>query len=104
MNKVTPSGKNIALIAYLTFLGLIVAYFLNKDKKHPFAQWHIKNMFGLVLFRFAAITLEDYDLGFYLYWLSVGLWVISFTMALIDHQKAIPYFSEKFQEWFTFLD
>ena len=52
-----PSGKTKAIIAYLTFVGLLIAYFMNKDDRHEFATWHIKNMFGLVILLFIAVCL-----------------------------------------------
>ncbi|PKA84054.1 hypothetical protein ATE92_2224 [Ulvibacter sp. MAR_2010_11] len=99
-----PSGKQKALIAYLTFVGMLIAYFMNRDDKHEFAKWHIKNMFGLVILLFVSVALQNYEIGFYVYWISVGLWILSFVMALLNKQKAIPFLSEKFQTWFTFLD
>ena len=34
--------KSIAIIAYLTLIGLIVAFVMNNDKKQPFAAYHIR--------------------------------------------------------------
>jgi len=103
MNE-TPSGKKKAVIAYLTFVGMLIAYFINKEEKHEFATWHIKNMFGLVILLFFAVVFQDYTIGSYIYWLAVVLWAFSLFMAITNKKKAIPYFSEKFQQWFTFLD
>lgn len=98
------SGKTKAVIAYLTFVGLIIAYFLNKEDKHAFATWHIKNMFGLVLILFVSIVLQDTFIGFYIYWTAAILWVFCLILALLNKQQGIPFLSEKFQSWFTFLD
>jgi uncharacterized membrane protein len=100
----TPSGKIKATIAYLTFIGMLIAYFMNRDEKHDFATWHIKNMFGLVIILAFAVAFQDYFIGFYIYWTSVLLWLYSFLMALSNKKKGIPFLSEKFQSWFTFLD
>ena len=51
------------VIPYLTFIGLLIAYQLNKDYKDPETSWHIKNMFGLLLGLFAAVWLQNYPLG-----------------------------------------
>ena len=40
----TPPGKNKAIIAYITFIGMLIAISMNRDEKHEFATWHIKNM------------------------------------------------------------
>lgn len=99
-----PPGKTKAIIAYLTFIGLLIAYFINKDNRHEFATWHIKNMFGLLILLFVAVALQNYAMGFYIYWTSVVLWIISLIMALLNQKRGIPLLSEKFQTWFTFLD
>ncbi len=100
----SPPGKTKAVVAYLTFIGLLIAYFINKDNRHEFATWHIKNMFGLLILLFVAIALQSYAIGFYVYWTSVVLWIISLIMALFNQKRGIPFLSDKFQTWFTFLD
>ncbi|MEL6811704.1 MAG: hypothetical protein AAFP76_10245 [Bacteroidota bacterium] len=99
-----PSAKTKAVIAYLTFIGWIIAFFMNKDNRHEFATWHIKNMFGLLILLFASIALQDYLIGYYIYWISAILWLFSLIMCLLNRQLGIPFLSEKFQTWFTFLD
>jgi uncharacterized membrane protein len=99
-----PSGKTKAVIAYLTFVGMLIAYFMNRDEKHDFATWHIKNMFGLVIILAIAVAFQEYVVGFYIYWASVLLWLFSLLMAMSNKKKGIPFLSEKFQTWFTFLD
>lgn len=101
MNNSNP--KINALIAYLTFIGLLIAILLNKEKKDAFVLWHIKNMFGLVLLLFIAVALQNYTIGFYFYWTTVVMWLFSLMMALLGKKKAIPLVSEKFQQWFIFL-
>lgn len=99
-----PSGKTKAIVAYLTFVGLLISYFMNKDDRHEFATWHIKNMFGLVVLLFIAVALQGYAVGVYIYWTTVLLWAISFLFALLNKKQGIPFLSEKFQAWFTFLN
>ncbi|MBZ0328656.1 MAG: hypothetical protein K8F54_13700 [Altibacter sp.] len=99
-----PAGKSKAIIAYMTFIGMFIAYFMNRDDKHEFARWHIKNMFGLVLLLFCSLALQNYPIGFYIYWLAFGLWLFSLCMAVFNKQMGIPLLSAKFQIWFSFLD
>ena len=99
-----PSGKTKAIVAYLTFVGMLIAYFMNRDNKHEFATWHIKNMFGLVILLAFAVGMQNYAVGIYIYFTTVALWLISLVMAISNRKQAIPFLSEKFQEWFTFLD
>ena len=34
-------GKTIAIIAYVTLIGTLIAWFMNKDKNNEFAKFHI---------------------------------------------------------------
>lgn len=103
----TPAGKSTALIAYAPFVGFMIAYFINKDENYEFATWHIKNMFGLTLLFIIALVVQsqiDVTAGDIFWLICVLLWLFSWSMAFFNRKKAIPFLSEKFQEWFTFLN
>lgn len=101
MNNPSPQLK--AIIAYFTFIGWFIAISMNQHpNKNTFVQWHIRNMFGLLILLFIAIALNNY-VGMYLYWLSSILWLYSFIMAIMEKQKGIPFLSQKFNEWFQFI-
>lgn len=99
-----PSPKTKAVVAYLTFIGFLIAYFVNKEYKSEFATWHIKNMFGLLIGLFISNVLQNYTVGLLVYIPVAGFWLYSVIMATMGKKQGIPYLSEKFQEWFTFLD
>ncbi|MDT0554930.1 hypothetical protein [Patiriisocius hiemis] len=102
-----PQGKNKAVIAYLTLIGFFIAVSMNKDEKHEFATWHIKNMFGLLLLLFVSLVFQ-YQIsllfGDILWGISALSWLFSLIMAITNKKIGLPYLSEKFQDWFTFLD
>lgn len=99
-----PSPKTKAVLAYLTFIGFLIAYFINKEYKSEFATWHIKNMFGLLIGLFISIFLQNYAIGVFVYFVVLCLWLYCVLMAMMGRKQGIPYLSEKFQEWFKFLD
>ena len=106
-NTSTPEGKNIAIVAYITFIGMFIAYSINRDKKQAFVTAHIKNMCGLVFGLMISQTTQKYinsQLGDLLWWVVFSLWVYSIIAVLQNKLPNIPYLSEKFQQWFTFLD
>ena len=103
----TIAGKNKAIIAYLTFIGFLIAASMNSDRKDEFATWHIKNMFGIIVIWIVSLAVQfniHLLTGDLLYILSVLMLVYSLVMAILEKKRAIPFLSEKFQQWFTFLD
>ena len=91
-------------LAYLTFIGLIIAYQLNKEQKDPLTTWHFKNMFGLFMGLFISVFIQDSPVGFYLYWSAACGWIFCLIMAFFKKQIGIPWLSMAFQRWFNFLD
>ena len=102
----SPKPKTLAVVSYLTFIGLIIAYFINREDKSAFATWHIKNMFGLVLILFIsqAIGYSDPLVGTILWWVAFVSWLVSLIMAASGKKAGIPWLSEQFQKWFLFLN
>lgn len=107
--KNTAKGNYKAILAYITFIGLIIAYVLNMDEKDKFVTYHIKNMFGLVILLFISTTFFQGNyllqyLGQLVWVASFFMWVFSLLMAITGKSKGIPVISELFQKWFKFLD
>ncbi|MEZ4857834.1 MAG: hypothetical protein R2781_03415 [Flavobacteriaceae bacterium] len=99
-----PAGKTTAIVTYCTFIGFFIALSMNQEKKDTFAIWHLKNMFGLLIILFVAITLQYYTvIGFYIHAIAAMFWLLSISMAIAGKQQGVPFLSEKFQQWFTFL-
>jgi len=64
--KKTPKlkGKKIAIISYLTIVGLLIAYKMNVTKKSSFASYHIRQSLGIItaivsIIFFIKITIID---------------------------------------------
>ena len=103
------TGNFKAILAYLSFIGLIIAYILNIDEKDKFVTYHIKNMFGLVIILFITTTFFNGNeflqfIGQIAWTTSFFLWVYSLVMAITGKQKGIPILTDLFQKWFKFLD
>lgn len=103
-----PEGKSTALLAYIPFVGFLIAFTVNSDDKHSFATWHTKNMFGIFILFFVAVVLQSDDvynyIGDIIWLIATGLWIYSFIMAYQNKEKGVPFLDEKFQEWFKFLN
>ncbi|MGO2358077.1 DUF4870 domain-containing protein [Mesonia sp.] len=97
--------KNIAIIAYITFIGLIIAFIMNNDKKAVFPTYHIKQSLGLALTGLALGVVGMIPiLGWIVSFLgSLGLlylWIMGLINAINGRQEPVPFLGEKFEEWF----
>ncbi len=103
-NQTVNDGKTIAIISYITFIGTIIAYFMNQSKRNPFAAFHIRQAIGLILLSFAVSFVGRFiDYGWVSQLLSLGLfvlWIIGLLGAVQGQEKKIPLLGDQFQEWF----
>ena len=105
--ETSQSGKTTALIAYAPFVGFMIAYFINRDENNEFATWHIKNMFGLSMLFLSSLIVEsqiDVSIGDILWLLCCALWIFCWIMAYLYKKQDTLFLSNKFQDWFTFLN
>ncbi|MFD2726396.1 DUF4870 domain-containing protein [Hyunsoonleella rubra] len=96
-------GKTFAIVAYITFIGLIVAIIKNLNQKNPFTAFHVRQMIGLVLLLIFSNLTEKYVnswLGTMLWFGTFILWVYGIITAVRGEAKLIPFFGKLFQEWF----
>lgn len=107
MSLTPPAGRNKAIICYITFVGLLIAMSMNSSEKDPFATAHIKNMFGITLLWIIAkvsIAYINLLIGEFFFWTAIGLLIYSLYRAITNKKPELPYFTEWFNKWFTFLD
>ncbi len=105
--SISKPERNTALINYLTFIGMIIAYFMNRDLKSEYVTHHIKMMFGMVLILFVSQVAHAYItsiLGDILWLISFLLWVTSLVYCTQNKVTNYPFLSKFFQKWFTFLE
>ena len=102
-------GKTIAIISYITLIGLVIAFFMNKDKKDELASFHIRQMVGLSLLSIAISILGwilgtvSSSLSMLSSILSLGvlvLWVMGLIKAIGGEKTAVPVIGAMFQDWF----
>ncbi|MBP1841119.1 hypothetical protein [Formosa algae] len=103
MKQTINEGKNLAVISYLTFVGLIIAIIMNLEKRNPFTSFHIRQMLGLVIMLSVSQLIEKYLnswLGTLCWFITFACWLYAFYHVIIGQKKVIPYIGEYFQEWF----
>ncbi|HUH26721.1 hypothetical protein [Gelidibacter sp.] len=102
-DAVIKEGKTLAIISYLTFIGLIIAIIMNLEKRNPFTFFHIRQMFGLMIMLIFSNLVEQYVnslLGTAFWIITFACWVFAIYFAIKEEYKLIPVLGEKFQEWF----
>ena len=102
-NETVNQGKTIAIISYITFVGTIIAYFMNNTQKNSFASFHIRQIISLALFGLVnqiAIAKINGTLAMVVAILLFVLWVIGFIGAVKGEEKSVPVVGDQFQEWF----
>jgi|SRR5690606_1928955 len=101
-------GKNIAMISYITIIGLIIAFVMNNDKKNEFARFHIKQSLGLALTGLALGIIGMIPiLGWIIYILGIFvliyMWIIGLMNAINSKRIVVPFLGDKYAEWFKNL-
>ena len=74
-------GKTMAIIAYVTLIGTLIAWFMNKDKNNEFAKFHIGQavrawLAGIVISIIASILVMVTGVGIFGYLTYAG-WVLA---------------------------
>lgn len=102
-DPVIKDGKTLAIVSYLTFIGLIITIIMNLEKRNPFTLFHIRQMFGLMIMLIFSNLVEQYVnslLGTAFWVITFACWLFAIYYAIKEEYKLIPVFGEKFQEWF----
>jgi len=109
--KLSKNAKTTAITGYFTLIGFIIAFFMNLEEKHPFANFHLRQSIGLwtLFFSFAYLlgvipntqtyiwTFNGFLICFFI------LWTYALVGALQNKMDPIPIFGKLFQKVFSFL-
>ncbi|MEE1963602.1 Uncharacterized membrane protein [Flagellimonas taeanensis] len=104
-NADMKEGKNTAIIAYCTIIGLIIAFILNSSKKNPFASFHLKQSLGLGLTGLTLYIIGKVPyVGGVLNLLGLAIlfymWVMGLMNAINGAEKPVPLLGNAYKELF----
>jgi len=95
---ISDKEKSNGTIAYITIIGLIIAFVQNQEQKSEYVNFHVRQMIGLTLI---AVAVGWIPLVGWLVALGVVVfWIIGLMGAMNGERKAVPLVGEYFQEWF----
>ena len=103
-NQSVEDGKTLAIVSYLTYIGTIIAFILNNEKKNEFAAFHLRQAVGLGIIFLLVELLTAFSFhgilksAFYIFLLV--LWIIGFIGAINGEYKKVPILGDAFQKWF----
>ncbi|MFH0876300.1 MAG: DUF4870 domain-containing protein [archaeon] len=108
MDKHIEEGKTMAIIAYITWIGLLIAFIMNNEKKNTFAKYHIRQSLLLVLAGLALgcvmiIPILGWLVGFAGGIFLLVLWIMGLIAAINGQEKEVPVLGKFAQEWFKGL-
>jgi len=94
-------GKTMAIIAYVTLIGTLIAYLMNNDKKNDFAKFHIGQalrawLAGIVISIIANVLVMVTGIGLlsFLGYAGLVLAILGFINAMNGKVAKIPLVGE----------
>lgn len=102
---VAGEGKTTAIIAYMTIIGLVIAFVMNNDKKDAFAAYHIRQSLGLAatglgLGIVGMIPILGWIINILGIFVLLYMWVMGLMNALNEREKPVPLLGDKYVSWF----
>jgi len=97
-------GKTTAVVSYLFFIGLLIAWSMNREPDNRFASFHIRQSLGLVATYFLVMISTSYldiavlSLGFFVFF-SV-IWFYCLFQAAKGRMTPLPVLGNFFQSIF----
>lgn len=96
--------RTVAILAYLTIVGFIIALVVHTGKKTRLGAYHLRQMLGLLITGLVGSALSIVPLLGWLasaiVWLGlIVLWVFGFVAALNREFKPVPLLGTYFQQW-----
>lgn len=97
-------GKSLGIVAYITIIGVLIAFFMNQEKRNPFISFHVRQGLGLwILF-----MIMGYVVSYFNNWNITYSWWIFFSVlfiygiigAISGKMNKIPILGSVFQNLF----
>jgi len=97
-------NKLLAVVAYITIIGTLIAFFMNRDKRDELISFHVRQALGLWLLQF----LLGYFIGGFNSWMiTTSFWIFFIVLflygifgALKEKKTAVPVLGPFFQKIF----
>ncbi|WP_268036553.1 DUF4870 domain-containing protein [Algoriphagus sp. PAP.12] len=100
--------ENLALVSYLTLIGLLVALILNQEKKDHLTSFHIRQSLGIGLTGLASgfaglLPYIGWLISFSGFFFCIFLWIKGLINAIQRKQIPVPVLGKSYQQLFESL-
>jgi len=89
--------KTVAIVAYLTLIGFLVAIIIHSNKKTKLGAFHLRQTLGLLLTSLVCIIPL---LNLILIPIVLVLWIFGLIAAINGQMKPMPVVGPLYQQWF----
>ncbi len=100
----SDNSKIVAIAAYFSLIGLIIAFVLHSNDKTELGAYHIRQSIGILLVAIVLmVVVMVVGIGILTWIVQLGLlvyWILGLVSAIQGEKKPVPVLGEKFQEWF----
>ncbi|WP_296383949.1 hypothetical protein [Winogradskyella sp.] len=100
-------GKQMGIIAYITLIGTLIAFFTNQDKRNAFTSFHVRQALGLwLLFMALGYVIGSFNslMVTYSWWIFFSvLFIYGMLGAVSGKTNKIPILGDLFQKLFKSL-
>ena len=102
--NIIEEGKSYGLVAYLTPIGTLIAFFMNKEKRNPFTAFHVRQGLGLgFLYVILGFVISYFDSWMitYSFWIFFTVLYLYAIFGVINGKMdSIPMLGDFFQKTF----
>lgn len=104
----TNNGKTVAIIAYLTIIGLVVSLVMNSKNATSLGRFHIRQSIGITvtamvagIFRF--IPMVGNILVSIIGIVILVILILGILSAIQGEEKELPFVGRLYQKWFSMI-
>ncbi|WP_236979322.1 hypothetical protein [Membranihabitans maritimus] len=97
-------GRIVAMIAYLTIIGLMIAFVINYNSMTKFATYHIRQAIGLTITAIVLTLIGLLPLSTPILCITGGgiilcMWFTGLVNAFLGKEKPLPLLGSAYNKW-----
>lgn len=107
MKETEVNGKTAAIVSYFWLFGVIIAFYMNAEKKFEFAYFHIRQSLGLwltyMIFAYISGYFDNWNITIAFFVFFAVLFFYGFFTAATGKMTPIPILGKFYQKVFAKL-